>query len=242
VAHFYAGRIDITRLPDDVAALIEALRPGEELVITRDGRPVATVSAGGVLHGEIVAPDPPPEEAEQPRAAYDDVTVVATAMELPDAARSALSDQLGSGYIVVDMQSAPATADVLLVPPISPQLIGHLRSMFPKARIVATEFEDDELGVSYRGAIRRMLDAGAETYLASSTIPQLARQLDRVVTERPQLAAGTAPLGIEPIGSAPLEIEPIGSAPLETDPVGSAPLETDPVGSAPLETPPAGDG
>lgn len=122
------------------------------------------------------------------------MTVVATAMELPDAARAALSGELGSGYIVVDMQSAPATADVLLVPPISPQLIAHLRAMFPEARIVATEFEDEALGVSYRGAIGRMLDAGAETYLASSTVPQLARQLDRIVTERLPLAGGTAPL------------------------------------------------
>jgi hypothetical protein len=80
---------------------------------------------------------------------------------------------------------------VLLVPPISPQLIGHLRAMFPTARIVATEFEDDTLGISYLGAIRRMLDAGAETYLTSSSIPQLARQLDRVCTEGHQLTAGT---------------------------------------------------
>lgn len=191
-AHSYTGGIDITGLPDDVAARIEALRPGEELIITRDGLPIATISgAGSALHGEIVAPIPRPEETEQPQPGYDDVTVVATAMKLPDAARASLSDQLGSGYIVVDMQSAPATADVLLVPPISPQLIGHLRSMFPEARIVAAEFEDDTLGISYLGAIRRMLDAGAETYLASSTIPQLARQLERVIAERYQLTAGT---------------------------------------------------
>ena len=119
------------------------------------------------------------------------MTVVATAMKLPEAARAALSDQLGPGYIVVDMHAAPATADVLLVPPVSPQLMGHLRSRFPEARIVAAEFEDEALGVSYRGAIRRMLDAGAETYLTSATIPQLARQLDRVIADHPQIAAGT---------------------------------------------------
>ncbi|MGC9670275.1 hypothetical protein ACNTMW_27495 [Planosporangium sp. 12N6] len=50
----------------------------------------------------------------------------------PDAAHASLSDQLGSGYIVVDMQSAPATADVLLVPPISPQLIGQLEIEPPR--------------------------------------------------------------------------------------------------------------
>ncbi|WP_328473534.1 hypothetical protein OHA21_12760 [Actinoplanes sp. NBC_00393] len=198
-ARFYAGGIDISRLPDDVAALIGALRPGEQLPITRDGLPIATISGvGGALDGEIVAPGPPREDTAEPRAGYDDVTVVATAMALPDAARASLSEQLGAGYIVVDMHSAPATADVLLVPPISPQLIGHLRSMFPEARIVAAEFEDDALGISYLGAIRRMLDAGAETYLASSAIEQLARQLDRVITERHRLADGIdSPLEIE---------------------------------------------
>jgi hypothetical protein len=49
--HFYTGGVDIARLPDDVAALIDALRPGEELVITRDGLPIATIcGAGGALH------------------------------------------------------------------------------------------------------------------------------------------------------------------------------------------------
>jgi hypothetical protein len=42
-----------------------------------------------------------------------------------------------------------------------------------------------------RLAICRMLDAGADTYLASSTIPELARHLDRVISERFQLTAGT---------------------------------------------------
>lgn len=189
-ARFYSPGIDISSFSDDVAALIDALRPGEELAVTRAGHPIATITGtGGALRGEIIPPSPPQEDTGRPRTSYDDVTVVATAMKLPDAARAALSDQLGSGYIVVDMQSAPATAEVLLVPPISPQLIGHLRSMFPQARIVAAEFEDRTLGISYLGAIRRMLDAGAETYLTSSTIPQLAEQLDRVVIERPQLSA-----------------------------------------------------
>ena len=169
-------------------------------MITRNGLPIATISGvGGALHGEIIAPSSPQEDTRQPPTGYDEVTVVATAMKLPDAARSSLSEQLGSGYIVVDMHSAPATADVVLVPPVSPQLMGHLRSMFPTARIVAAEFEDDTLGISYLGAIHRMLDAGAETYLASSTIAQLARQLDRLITERPQLTAGT---------NSRLEIEP----------------------------------
>ncbi|GGL65847.1 hypothetical protein GCM10010129_06740 [Streptomyces fumigatiscleroticus] len=95
--------------------------------------------------------------------------------------------------------SAPATADVLLVPPVSPQLIANLRSAFPEARVVVTEIEDDELGVSYHGPVRRLLDAGAEAYLPATSVPRLARQLDHTLTHRGELTGGssTAP-EIEP--------------------------------------------
>ncbi|BEL05446.1 hypothetical protein Q0Z83_036370 [Actinoplanes sichuanensis] len=182
------NRIDAERLPDDVVALIAALGPGEELVITRAGVPLATVHAATAISGTIVMPDRPAGGDPLPPRA--DVTVVATAMRLPEAARTRLSEQLGEDYIVVDLHSAPVTADVVLVPPISPQLIGNLRAMFPRARVVVTELEDESLGVSYPGPIRRMLEAGAETYLTSATVPQLARRLDQAVTAtRPQLDA-----------------------------------------------------
>ncbi|MYW90921.1 hypothetical protein G3I59_09975 [Amycolatopsis rubida] len=184
-----ARQIDVGRLPEDVADLIDALGPGENLVLTRDGDPIAMVSGTGV-------------RPEPPRTDYDDVTVVATAMKLSASARMSLSAELGSGYLVLDLHSAPATADVLLVPPVSPQLIGGLRAKFPKARVVLAEVEDAELGVSYHGPVRRLLDAGAETYLTSANVPHLARQLDHAVTQRQQLAAGTA---------APLEISPADS-------------------------------
>ena len=92
---------------------------------------------------------------------------------------------------MLDMYAAPPTTDVLLVPPVSPQLIGSLRSMFPKARVIVAEVEDDELGVSYYGPIQRLLDAGAETYLSPTNIPRLASQLNHVVTQRHQLTGGT---------------------------------------------------
>jgi len=37
---------------------------------------------------------------------------------------------------------------------------------------MVTEIEDAELGVKYRRPIRRLLDAGAETYLAATAIPR----------------------------------------------------------------------
>jgi hypothetical protein len=71
--------------------------------------------------------------------------------------------------------------------------------MFPKARVIIAEIEDEVLGVSYQGPVRRMLDAGAETYLTSTTIPRLAKQLDHAITQHHQITGGT---------TARLEIQP----------------------------------
>ncbi|MEV0675220.1 hypothetical protein AB0I60_01725 [Actinosynnema sp. NPDC050436] len=195
-----ARRIDVTRLPADVVALINALRPGEDVIVTRDGNAIATISSAyDGLDDAVSAPGRPDETAQRPAVAYDDVTVVATAMKLPASARASLSAELGPDYIVLDLDAAPKTADVLLVPPISPQLIGHLRALFPKARVIVTDFEDRASGISYPGPIRRLLDAGAETYLAATAIPRLAKQLDHTITRREELAGGPAPhLEIEP--------------------------------------------
>lgn len=201
-------RIDVTRLPDDVLELIDDLGPGEDLVIMRDGNPIAVISSTrGALDGAIIEPGSPTDTAEQPLMDYDNVTVVATAMKLSASARTALSAELGTDYIVLDLHAAPTTADVLLAPPASPQLIGSLRSMFPKARVIIVEIEDDVLGVSCHGPVRRMLDAGAETYLTSTTIPRLAKQLDHAITQRYQITGGaTTRLEIEPSqGRQPLE-------------------------------------
>ncbi|TMR37518.1 hypothetical protein ETD85_07935 [Nonomuraea zeae] len=192
--------IDVTRLPDDVVALIDALEPGESLVLTRDGASIATISSTvAVVQGAVVDRDAPDEADEQAPIDYDSVTVVATAMELSTAARVALSTQLGEDYVVLDMHAAPETTDVLLVPPGSPQLITALRSMFPKARVVITEIEDPELGVRYHGPVRRLLDAGADAYLPPATLPLLARQLDYTLSQGREIGGGAA---------APLQIAP----------------------------------
>ncbi|MET9659064.1 hypothetical protein [Streptomyces sp. NPDC006510] len=195
-----ACAIDATRLPEDVMARIDALDPGEDLVIIRDSKPVARISGvpGTVVIGTVIDPVTPSASDEEPSATDKGVTVVVTAMKLSDSARASLSDQLGADYIVLDMHAAPVSADVLLVPPVSPQLIGGLRSAFPGARVVVAEIEDDELGVSYQGPVRRLLDAGAEAYLPPATVPQLARQLNQTLTHRSH-----------PLDSSPTpEIEP----------------------------------
>lgn len=145
-----AQHLDVTGLPEDLVALIDALEPGESLDITRDGASIATISSTvDVIQGAVVDRDEPAGEPGQEPVDHESMTVVATAMDLSAAARVALSTQLGADYVVLDMHAAPATADVLLVPPASPQLIGRLRMLFPKARVIVTEIEDEELGVQY---------------------------------------------------------------------------------------------
>ncbi|RSN32437.1 hypothetical protein DMC61_09415 [Amycolatopsis sp. WAC 04169] len=170
--------VEASQLPEELVALIDTLRPGEEVTITRNGETIGTIS--GVSRQETSS-----------SADAEDITVVATAMKLSASARDALSERLGPGYLVLDLHSAPPTVDVLLVPPASPQLIGNFRALYPKARIVITEIEDAELGVKYEGPVRRLLDAGAEAYLPSSTIPRLAEQLDRTMTQLNQLSGGS---------------------------------------------------
>lgn len=185
--------IDAGRLPDDVVALIEALGPGEDLVVERDGRPIATIT--GTSGAGIVDPG---DRDGRTSSAYEDVTVVATAMKLSASARASLSARLGPDYIVLDLHAAPETAEVVLAPAVSPQLIGLLRSRFPKARVVIAEIEDEELGISYRGPVSRLLDAGADVYLPPSTVPLLAERLDRTVTRAREITGGDlAPLVIE---------------------------------------------
>ena len=189
--------VELARLPDELAELIASLAPGGSLVITRGGEAVATLTAAGSapLEGTVIQARRAPEDEGQPRteAENEGVTVVATAMELSDSARTKLSSELGTDYIVLDMHSAPSTADVLLVPPLSLQLLSSLREMFPSARVVLAELDDPELGVSYAGPVRRMIDSGVELYLTSTNVPHLARQLGEAVSVRGLLEAGRRP-------------------------------------------------
>ena len=185
---------DAGDLPDELLALIDSLGRGEQLAIVRDGLPIASISRarGTFRSGTSDSGDHRPPTVE-------DVTVVATAMKLSSSARASLSEQLGPDYIVLDLHSAPRSADVLLIPPVSPQLIGSLSAMFPNARTIIAEIEDEELGVSYQGPVHRLLDAGADLYLPPSTIPHLAQRLDHAVTQLAQIGTtgSSSPLTIE---------------------------------------------
>lgn len=203
-------RIEITELPRELREVFDRLLFGFPVEVTRDGRPVASLEASSlVLEGQIVAsgdrggPDERGVKRPIPRPAGD-VLVVATAMKLSDSARRLLAQELGEAYVVLDLNEAPASTDVLLTHPVSPQLLGALRGMFPQARIIVTEIEDPELGVSYTGAVTRMLAAGAEAYLPPMPVGGVGRGLKhQLESVRPQLGPGsTSPGPAGEIGDA----------------------------------------
>lgn len=192
--------IDVSCLPDEVVALIEALGSGEDLVITRGDEPIATIAP--IPTAMTTPPMPPPQPRQQQTharsepsgAGYDRVTVVASALHMSGDVRSLLGSSLGEDYVLLDFNSAPPTADVLLVPPgIGLMLLSNLRGRFPRARVMVIEASDDSLGLSSNGPVRRLMDAGVETYLVSPTIPALAAQLEQAVTHPAQLTGGSGP-------------------------------------------------
>lgn len=101
--------------------------------------------------------------------------VVVTAIALKRHARQALAERLGPGHIVLDIREAGPDADIVLVPPSSPNLIGLLRGMFPRARVLATEFTDGSYGAKFRGPISSILDSDIDGYFIAPTMDELAR-------------------------------------------------------------------
>jgi len=101
------------------------------------------------------------------------VRVVATTMLKADA-RARLSEQLGPGFVVLDLRKAPPSTDIVIAPVISAQTISALKHMFPRARVVLTEVEDADLGVFFPGPVRRAVDAGADGYVVAGDLATLA--------------------------------------------------------------------
>ncbi|MGW9412611.1 hypothetical protein [Arthrobacter cupressi] len=173
--------LDLDDLPPDVRSAFEAAIAGQGVAVSRAGRTLGSLRfLPAVLGGTVVAPPLPRADATP---APDGVTVVATAMTLSETARRRLSDEFGDDYIVVDFTKATPSADVLLVHPVSPQLLGMLRRQFAHAKVVITEIEDEELGVNYSGPVGRLLDSGASAYLPPRPIAELAATVHAYLTE-----------------------------------------------------------
>lgn len=213
--------LDLETLPPAVRSAVEAMVAGHEVTVRRGGLEIGVlVHRASVLEGTVVggpAPKPGPDDhvdgytsGDAARRVPDGVTVVATATKLSHAARRRLSDELGEGYIVLDLLKAPTSADVVLTHPVSPQLLGSLRAMFPDARIIVTEIEDDELGVSAPGPVSRLLDAGASAYLPPRPLREVAANVHAYLTGSgaPQLTAG----GPDPGPVAALPPSPEGTS------------------------------
>ena len=100
--------------------------------------------------------------------------VVVTAMPLSTAARADLSEILGSGYIVIDIKKAPSTANILLTPVVSSQLLGSLRALFPSARVLFTELHDDGRGIRFSGPLSRIVEQGPDGYFVAHALEALA--------------------------------------------------------------------
>jgi hypothetical protein len=80
-----------------------------------------------------------------------------------------------------------------------PAEVGSLRGLFPDARIIVTEIEDEELGVSAPGPVSRLLDAGASAYLPPRPLREVAASVHAYLSGggAPQLtaaASGTLPV------------------------------------------------
>ncbi|WP_374968195.1 hypothetical protein [Terrabacter sp. BE26] len=188
--------LDLETLPREVRSAVEAMVAGREVTLRHEGRELGILAfRPAVLEGAVVAGPPAPAAEPVPvEGVRDGVTVVATATKLSDAARSRLSDELGPDYIVLDLLKAPTTADVVLTHPVSPQLLGSLRAGFPNARVIVTEIDDEELGVSQPGPVGRLLDAGAAAYLPPRPLREVASSVHAYLTgsAAPQLTAGPA--------------------------------------------------
>lgn len=176
-----ATRLDLDALPGDLRASLTAAMEGAEITLVSGDRELGQLLfRPSILEGVVL----PESHASTPGVETPEgVTVVATAMKLSDAARRRLSDEFGSEYIVLDLHDAPPTADVLLVNPVSPQLLNILHGSFPNARLIITEIEDDELDISYPGPVSRLLDAGASAYLPPRPVAEVASTVHAYLTQ-----------------------------------------------------------
>lgn len=132
--------------------------------------------------------------------------LVVTAMPLSRAARADLSELLGSDYVVVDIKTAPTSANILLTPVVSVQLLGTLRRMFPEARILFTELHDHAYGIELSGPLSRVAAKGPDGYFLANALDGVA---PIVRAEARLQLAGSKQRTPPRIGPAHDEVEPL---------------------------------
>lgn len=184
--------LDLETLPREVRSAVEAMVAGRGVTLRREGLDVGVlIFRPNVLEGTVVpGPTVMAEDSVPFEPVSEGVTVVATAIKLPDAARRRLSDELGPDDIVLDLLEAHATAYVVLTHPVSPQLLGSLRAGFSHAQLIVTEIDDEEFGVSQLGPVSRLLDAGPRPTCRRG---HCGRSLQACVRSSPELARRSSP-------------------------------------------------
>jgi hypothetical protein len=119
---------------------------------------------------------------------------VVVAFSLGPEAVAVLADRLGSGFTVRDIRTDGPPADVVLAPPSSPQLIGHLKHQFPAAAVVIIELEDLLRGVHLGGPVSRALAAGADAYYVAPSTEALGAFLSAL--PQPAIAQQHQPVAL----------------------------------------------
>ena len=112
---------------------------------------------------------------------------------LPAPAVERLVESVGGSVELVDVRDSDGSAQLVIAPSVSRQLIGKLARAFPNATVLLVELEDSDLGVDFGGPVRRALDAGADGYVVARSIGELAHALEH------GLAAGRSPARPEPL-------------------------------------------
>lgn len=130
------------------------------------------------------APAAPTNEEFAQGDVSDGPKIVVTAIALSASARETLAASLGPGHVVVDIHQAGDTADIVLIPPASPQLVSKLRGMFPTAQLLITEFTDPNFGRTFAGPVARSIDSGVDGYFVAPTMANLA-ELTAKAANRP---------------------------------------------------------
>jgi hypothetical protein len=152
----------------------------------------------------------------EPEQGSGATVLVVTAMPLSKLARAELSEMLGPGYAVVDMRSAPRSANIVLTPVVSASALGILRGTFPRARILYTELHDDERGISFAGPLSRIVAQAPDGYFVAHSLDALGPVVQSEAQLQLSGSTGRTPLTLSLTPGAPATQPPHP----EQDPTG----------------------
>ncbi|TCC24387.1 hypothetical protein [Kribbella sindirgiensis] len=162
---------------------------------------------------------------EPPEQGSGSTVLVVTAMRLSKTARAELSELLGPGYTVVDMRSAPSTANIVLAPVSSPMAVAILRGEFPQARILFTELQDDERGINLAGPLSRIVAQAPDGYFVAQSLDALGPVIQSEARLQLAGSTGRTPLTLSLTTGLPLPQQAPDQHPLDETEVAGSPVQ-----------------